>query len=75
MEDEAARTGETDELAFHVDDLAAWLGPDAVEDVLAREDLRALLENRRICIPRADLERWLRELQARARAAHDRDHA
>ena len=75
MADETARNEETDELAFRVDDLAAWLGPDAVADVLAREDLSALLENRRICIPRADLERWVRELQERARASHARDHA
>jgi hypothetical protein len=72
MQGDPART-EDEELAFRVDDLAAWLGPDAVADVLARDDFSALLRNRRICIPREELERWVRELQERARTQHTRD--
>lgn len=71
MDREPART---EELTFSVEDLAAWLGPDAVSDVLAREDFTALLRNRRICLPREELERWLRELQERAREQHTDEH-
>jgi hypothetical protein len=47
--------------------LAAWLGEEAVDEVIAQDEFRAFLTDRRIHVSRDEFDRWIREIAERAR--------